>query len=114
MKKKSHSGNATQVGIIVKVRPAQPVKRIVRNTSKTGQRENESMSSDASDLDLDSRASTPTRVKSVAVCGQQSSLRKANKTHVGGLSSTNEGDEYGDDSSDGYTTAESSHPNKGR
>lgn len=120
-KKKSHSGytdmvkNATQVGIIVKVRPAQQVTRTVRSTSKPGQRESASMS-DASDMDLNSCASTPTRVKSVHVSSQQSSLRKANKTHIGGLSSSHShgGDDYGDDSSDGYTTAESSHPNKGR
>lgn len=110
--------SGAQIGIIVKVRPARQTERPVRTKSEAGagagQRENEFVS-DASDLDLDSCVSTPSRVKSVAVSSQQSSLRKASKTHVGSFSGYG-GDDWGDgdDSSDGYTTAETSHANKGR
>lgn len=106
--------SGAQIGIIVKVRPVRQVERPVRTKSEAGQRESEFVS-DASDLDLDSCVSTPSRVKSVAVSSQQSSLRKASKTHVGSFSGYG-GDDWGDgdDSSDGYTTAETSHANKGR
>lgn len=96
----------TQIGIIVKVKAAQFIKRIVRDKSKAGERERETLSSDASDLD--SCVSTPTRVKSVHVSGQQSGMRKTSRTHVGGVFNN-----YEDDSSDGYTTADTSHPISG-
>lgn len=87
-----------QIGIIVKVRPAQSPKKTLRNKF-TGDLDNVNSSHTVSELD--SRASTPRKIKSVPVQGHVASSRKSSRTHVGGVH-----DEC-DDSSDGYVTAKS-------
>lgn len=87
-----------QIGIIVKVRPVQPPKKTLRKKF-TGDHDNEISSHTASELD--SRASTPRKIKSIPVQGTIASSRKSSRTHVGGVSDDCE------DSSDGYVTAKS-------
>ena len=98
MSGKESKRNGMQIGIIVKVRPAQPPKKTLRKKF-SGDNDNDNSSHTASELD--SRASTPRKIKSVPVQGTIAGPRKSSRTHVGGVN-----DEC-DDSSDGYVTAKS-------
>jgi hypothetical protein len=97
MSGKENKKSGMQIGIIVKVRPAQPPKKTLKK--KFAGDDNDNSAHTASELD--SRASTPRKVKSIPVQGTIAGSRKSSKTHVGGVN-----DEC-DDSSDGYVTAKS-------